>query len=365
MNAIADSVDFSVIRYANCWEDADVLVDALAERTRGGSVLSISSAGDNVLALLCQAPERVVAVDLSLAQLSCLELRIAAFRALEHEELLAFLGVTASEDRAGTYWSLRRNLSSQARGFWDQHEPAIAGGVIHAGRFENYLRLFRMLLPFIHRRHRIERLLKARTRTERQRFYTDEWNTWVWRAAARMFFSQTVMGRLGRDPAFFRYVHGSVAEHVLGRARHALTDLDTSDNPYLRYILTGSFSGALPLYLRPERFRQIRNGLGCVEIHHGDLTSVDTRALGRFDAFNLSDVFEYMDDQSFARTAQWLAGAAQADARLVYWNMLVPRDLSAIRPQDFACQPVSTADYADRDKAFFYSQLHVDRRLCE
>ncbi|MEN8131758.1 MAG: DUF3419 family protein, partial [Pseudomonadota bacterium] len=36
--------DFSQIRYAQCWEDADILVAALNLK-RGGDCLSISSAG--------------------------------------------------------------------------------------------------------------------------------------------------------------------------------------------------------------------------------------------------------------------------------------------------------------------------------
>src|SRR3954465_10372273 len=83
--------DFSGLRYAQCWEDADVLLDALDVRP-GDVCLSIASAGDNTLALLTRDPARVVAVDLSPAQLACLELRVAAYRALGHAELLELLG---------------------------------------------------------------------------------------------------------------------------------------------------------------------------------------------------------------------------------------------------------------------------------
>ncbi|MGV2481690.1 UNVERIFIED_CONTAM: DUF3419 family protein, partial [Salmonella enterica subsp. enterica serovar Weltevreden] len=39
-------VDFNLIRYANCWEDADILSEALDIPT-GKRILSIASAGDN------------------------------------------------------------------------------------------------------------------------------------------------------------------------------------------------------------------------------------------------------------------------------------------------------------------------------
>ncbi len=44
----AANADFSQIRYAQCWEDADVLLDALDVQA-GDTCLSIASAGDNSL----------------------------------------------------------------------------------------------------------------------------------------------------------------------------------------------------------------------------------------------------------------------------------------------------------------------------
>ena len=89
---VAARADFSGIRYAQCWEDADILLDALNVGP-GHVCLSIASAGDNALAMLTRDPARVVALDLSPAQLACLELRVCAYRNLAHEELLELIGV--------------------------------------------------------------------------------------------------------------------------------------------------------------------------------------------------------------------------------------------------------------------------------
>ena len=63
----AARADFSQIRYAQCWEDADVLLEAL-DIEPGEVCLSIGSAGDNTLALLTRQPERVIAIDLNPVQ---------------------------------------------------------------------------------------------------------------------------------------------------------------------------------------------------------------------------------------------------------------------------------------------------------
>jgi S-adenosylmethionine-diacylglycerol 3-amino-3-carboxypropyl transferase len=91
-----DSLDFSFIRYAQVWEDADVLLEALNIQP-DDVCFSIASAGDNAMALLTQGPEKVVAVDLNPAQLACLELRVAAYRLLSYEELLALIGTQTTE----------------------------------------------------------------------------------------------------------------------------------------------------------------------------------------------------------------------------------------------------------------------------
>ena len=105
---------FTIIRYAQCWEDADVLLAGLQIRS-GDTCLSIASAGDNTLSLLVDDPCHVVAIDLSAAQLACLETRVEAYRRLAHPELLEFLGVRPSDRRSMLYERLEPHLSAQTR----------------------------------------------------------------------------------------------------------------------------------------------------------------------------------------------------------------------------------------------------------
>ena len=101
----------STIRYAQVWEDADVLLGALDARP-GDVHLSIASAGDNALALLTTRPARVLAVDMNPAQLSCLALRIAAYRTLSHPELLELIGSRPSTRRLDLYERSRKALGA-------------------------------------------------------------------------------------------------------------------------------------------------------------------------------------------------------------------------------------------------------------
>ena len=55
---IAGKAAFDHIRYAQLWEDADVLTTALGD-CKGGTLVSICSAGDNALAMLTLDPAKV------------------------------------------------------------------------------------------------------------------------------------------------------------------------------------------------------------------------------------------------------------------------------------------------------------------
>lgn len=356
--SIDERAAFHFIRYASVWEDADVLCAALRPVARGGRLLSIASAGDNALALLTLDPREVVAVDLSEAQLSAVALRIVVLRAMEPPAVLRFLGVTDSDDRLATYAALRSELPPYARAFWDAHPAAVAGGVIHAGRFERYLRLFRRrVLPLIHRGRRIERLLNPASLAEQERFYRDEWDTLRWRLVFRLFFSRFVMGRLGRDPAFFEHVEGRVGDRILARTRHALTAIPVRTNPYLTYIMTGNYApDALPLYLRPESVPVIRQRLDRLSLVRGPAESVP----GPLDGFNLSDVFEYMSPSAHELTYAALVQHAAPGARLVYWNMLAPRGPAAAAADRVRPLADLAAELHARDNAWFYQALHVD-----
>src|SRR5258708_31445358 len=113
---IAARADFSEIRYAQCWEDADILLSGLDVQP-GDTCLSIASAGDNTLALLSKRPGRVIALDLSAAQLACLQLRVAAYRELTHGELLELMGSMPSTRREDLYRRCRSQLTLEVRSF--------------------------------------------------------------------------------------------------------------------------------------------------------------------------------------------------------------------------------------------------------
>jgi S-adenosylmethionine-diacylglycerol 3-amino-3-carboxypropyl transferase len=357
----ASRADFTGIRYAQVWEDADVLLAGLDVQP-GDVCVSIASAGDNALALLTKDPSRVIALDLSQAQLFCLELRVAAYRTLTHGELLELVGSRPSSRRTEIYERCRPALTCEARAFWDGRRADVQRGIGSIGKFERYFELFRTrVLPVVHRHGTVLGLLEPRTPDDRRRFYDERWDTWRWRLLFRIFFSRFVMGRLGRDPEFFRYVDTDVAASILARTRHALRELNPAENPYVHWILTGTHGTVLPCALSADTFEIIRKRLDRLEWHCASLEEHLERLPARsVDRFNLSDLFEYVSIEHYNRMLEVIVSRSRPNARVAYWNMLAPRR----RPDSMSGRVRPLDDLAARlhlaDRAFFYSAFRVE-----
>lgn len=361
LSEITRKASFDYIRYAQLWEDADVLIAALPQRA-GTTLVSICSAGDNALAMLTLDPARVVAVDLSPAQIACLRLRIGAYTSLTHPEFLELFGSRPSGRRSELLNRALGDADPETRDFWRPLAPLVqkfgAGGV---GKFERYFRIFRTyLLPLVHSRRTLAEVFVPRPAAARASFLEDRINTWRWKLLLRLFFSAPVMGRMGRDAAFFDHVEGSVADHVARRIRHAMVDCDPSENPYLYWILFGTHDKALPMSWRAEHYDTIRTRLHRLDIRPGSLESFIC-AGERADGFNLSDIFEYMSPDGFAEVYGSVLGAANTGARLVYWNMMVPRRVPEVHAARVETRSAEEDALKARDKAFFYSDFVIEQ----
>ncbi|MCU0433010.1 MAG: BtaA family protein [Bacteroidia bacterium] len=358
-NDLQQRVEFDFIRYANCWEDADLLAEALQIKP-GEKVLSIASAGDNSFALLVNDPELVVAVDVNEIQLWLGELKKAAFSLSSHDEFLAFLGFRASSNRRETYQKIRTLMPENARQWCDNHLPLIEAGVISQGKFERYFGYFRTkILPLIHSKKNIAGLFEEKTSEEQKVFYHKKWNTWRWRLFFKIFFSRFVMGKYGRDPEFMKEVKVSVSKYIFGKAEIHLQSREMQKNHFLHHILAGSFEPQLPLYARKENFERIKSNLSRIVFYKGYAEEA-CREYGPFDAYNLSNIFEYLSAEISTGIAKQLSAASKPGARFAYWNLMVPRNLAALYPEKLQRNETLSDRLSAGDKGFFYHRFHLD-----
>lgn len=361
---ITNRANFNIIRYSNCWEDSELLIEAL-KITNDSKCFSVASAGDNSLSLLKQNPQCVVAFDINSIQLACVELKAACFKELDHKETLIFLGFNnASHNRIDTYNRIEKHLTDEAKNYWDENLSIINNGIIYAGKFEKYFAIFsNRVLPLIHSKKTIEELLQNKSLEEREKFYVGKWLNLRWNLMFKIFFSRLVMGYLGRDPEFFKYVEGNVSKRILKRTEYAFTQLSTHDNSYLNTIMTGDYSRVLPYYLKEENYNTIKNNVDRLKLIKGNTIDALDMLNINFDCFNLSDIFEYMDPDTFKKNTEKLLCHSNSGARFAYWNMLVERRMSSIYPEDLHYNEGLSNDLFKRDKAFFYKSFYLEERV--
>ena len=350
--------------YSQCWEDVACARAALRIGP-GQTVLAIGAAGDNVLALLLDEPKEILAIDINPAQSALAELKTAAIRSLPPGALAPFLGVGPSTSRLDHYERIRPTLSSTAVRFWDSAQAVLAAGAIHGGRFERYLALFRQLiLPLVPGRATLGALLAATDLEEQQRIYTARWDSSLWRGLFRVFVSRRLMAALGRHPALFRHCEvADLGNHYLRRCRIGLTEVPVRDNPFVTYMLTGTYDrpARMPTYLQPDALARLRRLVGRVRVETAALADVLATLPDRsVDAFYLSDIFELSSQVDYEAMLVELARVGRPGARICYWNNLVERR----RPERLAGLLTShdglAAALHRRDRAFLYTRFVVE-----
>jgi len=358
---IEERAKFDKIRYANCWEDPELLIESFNIKPNS-KCISIASAGDNSLSLLTKSPETVFAVDLSIPQIACCEFKKYAIKFLDYEVFLQLLGFKKCENRLDIYKSIEEYLSLQSKYYFEHNPEIIQNGIIHQGKFEHYFQLFaNRIMPLVHNQKNLTELFLPKSIQAQKMFYDKTWNNWRFKALFKVFFNKFIMGRLGRDKEFFKYVDVSmISKNIKERADRALRDVPTWNNPYVNYILLNNFDYALPHFAKEENFNQIKNNIDALEIKTGTINEVAKNSGIKFDCFNLSDIFEYMDEELFKEISQELLSAANIGAKFCYWNMMVDRRISKILPENFEYKKELSQELYLKDRAFFYKDFIVD-----
>jgi S-adenosylmethionine-diacylglycerol 3-amino-3-carboxypropyl transferase len=355
-----EDVRFDYIRYANCWEDPALLLAGLQPK-KGEKICSIASGGCNSFSLLTTSPELLVAVDVSQVQLFLVELKIEAIRALEREEFMQFVGFLPKQNRWKTYQLIRSRLSSGAQHWWDGQSALIEQGIIYGGKFERYFLHFKKwLMPLIHSTNTCEALFETKTADEQALFYQKTWDNWRWRALFRLFFGKTMMGWLGRDPAFFKHVERPVGEYILEKTSAHLSTPLAQQNFMLHFCTLGHFGILPPDYVSVENYPIVRRNLNQIVLQKGFAEEASNK-FGKFDCFNLSNIFEYLDEKTVQKVSTGLLAGAKPDARFAYWNLMVPRQLSWYFPEQIQFSVSKSDELTQQDRGFFYNRFVLER----
>lgn len=342
------------IHYSNCHEDAKLLLQGITKENC--NILSICSALDNSLTLLLSNPKRVLAIDSNPTQIYLAKLKKTAIKYLNYTEFLIFLGF-----KEGDSWAYFERISpfleEETRHYFLEHKFLIAElKLVNCGRFEHYFQIFRKrVLPLIHRQKVIYKFMNFSNLKEQISYYEESFNNLRFKLLFKIFFSEFLMKRLGRDKAYFKYNKDPLAKKVKCRFERGIYNNLNNNNPYLQYIIFNEFR-TLPLYLQTENFQLIKERIDRLEIKEATLEAT-LLTEEKFDFMNLSDVFEYVAETKMPYYEQLLANSLEEKGRIIYWNMLNDRFL-----KHFKWHYLSNL----KDLAFYYKRvLYYEKPLKE
>ena len=163
--------------YNQIWEDPDVDLEALALSPQH-RLITIASAGCNVLNYLAADPGRIIAVDLNPNHVALTKLKLAALANLpSYDDFFRFFGVANDKANRDVFDKfLSGKLDEDTREYWEKHIP------LHGRRINMFARnLYRYgllgrfisVLHIVARLHgkRLEEIVEARTPEEQREAY--------------------------------------------------------------------------------------------------------------------------------------------------------------------------------------------------
>lgn len=176
-----------------------------------------------------------------------------------------------------------------------------------------------------------------------------------WRWLFKVFFSKRVMGKLGREPEKMNYVEGSVSEKIFAQTSAHLSSVHCQSNYILEYALTGKFQKNLPAYVLEDAFAAVKKWLQNHRIQYEYLPLGEAlKKHTDYDRFNLSNIFEYMDADTFKYNIEMLTKYSAPQSIAAYWNLMVPRKIEYKTWRQKAVK--------HPDSGFFYQQFYTFKK---
>ena len=334
------------IHYSNCHEDYLLLEKYVKNNMK--EVLSVASALDNSLSFLVHKNLRVHAFDCNPSQVKLGKLKICGIKNLSYKNFIVLLGVQEGDSLA-LYNRIKKYLDEDVRKYFDEHLFLIKEGIVNIGRFEQYFHLFRKkIFPLTSGEKNIKAFATAKTLEEQQEIYAKKINTIRFRLMFKIFFSKTLMAKLGRDKEYFKYSRENLPKILKDRVDSGFNNVLNLTNPYYGYVLNNYYQ-ELPFYLKKENFTKIKANIQNITVEE---KSFDDMLDRNYDFMNLSDIFEYMDNSKMPFYSDKIYEHLNKDGIVVFWNMMNVRSISSLKR-------ISGKNDWLSDRAFFYRDFLV------
>jgi len=305
--------------------------DPLTEQTvldirPGERILSLASGGEVALSLLSlNENTRIKAVDISDAQIRLCRLKLTTAAVLGFPENGAFLGYSAmnEERRLQIYRDLiRRQLPVQDAEFWDRQLSYIGKGIIHAGRFEQYIRKMRGIAQLFIGRKNLEMLISCSSTSEQEEVFDRDIAT---RKSLRMLFKvafhPSIYRKRGLQDQALIHAGKTTGERFYSKFRDFCTVNPASENYFLQFFLTGHCldGTAYPPYLQSCNKNRLISNLPKMEFKTISFQeALREEEPGTFGRIHMSNLGDWMTKEEFMELLDLFCGYCTPGSRILY-----------------------------------------------
>lgn len=317
---------FKEIIYSSSNEDAESERKAL-NINANDVILCITGSGARSLDLLVDSPKKIISIDFNETQNFLLELKIAAFKVLNYDDLILFLGIGSSMDRIQIFNRLKPQLSDKAIAFWTQNLHHIKSGPLYCGKWE---RILKALLRFsFFKKHTIQKLINASSIEEQKNLWNTISNNISWKIFLKIISNRFLWIYIIREPgAKLISKTFDVYKYINSRIDYLVNNFLLKENHYANLLFNGSYlnSCILPHHLRKENFELIKNNIDKIEIITGSLSDYLLTQQHTISAFSLSDFSSYAPDELYHSIWENIVYAATDNAKFCERLFLVKKN---------------------------------------
>jgi S-adenosylmethionine-diacylglycerol 3-amino-3-carboxypropyl transferase len=255
-----------------------------------GDVLCVASGGDLAFESLVNGARSVSAVDVNVAQLWLIELKVLALKMDRYEDVLACF----AEDAMPYYSGLRGALSGPAVDYFDRNQASLRSGLQNCGAADRTIRLLSRLFRTLFRSATMVNEFLGQTDIAEQReFYRRRWNDWRWRFAFDAAFNPVSL-KLVLSGVFSRSIPKNFASDFRSDFDEVFLSVPNAINPFVWQALVGRYppSGP-PAWLREENWELLKSKLPDLNLHQRDLASfLESCERGSFGAVFLTNILD-------------------------------------------------------------------------
>jgi S-adenosylmethionine-diacylglycerol 3-amino-3-carboxypropyl transferase len=323
MHTEFENVDLNLIRYSLVWEAPDTLYDGLNIGERD-NLLMITSAGCNVLNALLKNPKSLTAIDLNPEQNRLLLFKKHVIEHHNYETFSSIMGFCGSQKVEEAWKKIYQSLDPVLREHWEGFFEKHSNGIISSGKLESYILGFFPGLPE-RIQQKVRELFKFKNIKKQYAFFLKELDEMEFQEYFIDYFDQQNLSK-GRDLKLFKYVKASGGEIFYSRLKYFVETRLLKNNFHLWFFMFGPEEipePILPPCYRRENFYNLRNELGSLKIVTGEAMEFLMSPAGKkINKAGLSNIFEYVDEESFAEVVTKLIEERSESLCFIYWNLL-------------------------------------------